>query len=128
MKDIKDIRAKINDIDSKMRELFIERMMCAKDVAEYKAAHGLPILDSKREAEVIEKNTSMLDSEELKPYYVNFLQGNMAVSRAYQDMLTEGVKVAYSGTAGAFAYIAACKLFPTARKVAFPNFESAYQA
>lgn len=126
MKDLNETRKEINRIDSEMRKLFSERMAAAKDVAEYKIAHGLPILDSQREAEVIERNAGLLDDEELRPYYVNFLQGNMAVSRSYQDMLINGMKVAYSGVAGAFAYIAACKTFPNARKISYGNFEEAY--
>ena len=39
-----------------------------------------------------------------------------------------GMKVAYSGTEGAFAHIAANKLYPNAKKVAFSDFSSAYQA
>lgn len=128
MKDLIEIRKDINRIDEEMRKLFSERMTAAKEVAEYKIAHGLPILDATREAEVIEKNTALLDDEDLRPYYVNFLQGNMAVSRSYQDMLVNGMKVAYSGVAGAFAYIAACKSFPNARKIAYGNFEEAYAA
>ena len=128
MKDLNEIRKEINRIDSEMRKLFSERMAAAKNVAEYKIAHGLPILDATRETEVIEKNAALLEDEELRTYYVNFLQGNMAVSRSYQDMLINGMKVAYSGVAGAFAYIAACKTFPNARKIAYGNFEEAYEA
>lgn len=128
MKDLNEIRKDINRIDGEMRRLFSERMAAAKEVAEYKIAHGLPILDADREAEVIEKNTALLEDEGLRPYYVNFLQGNMAVSRSYQDMLVNGMKVAYSGVAGAFAYIAASKTFPNARKVAYGSFEEAYAA
>ena len=128
MKDIKVIREEINEIDKRMRELFERRMAAAREVAEYKAAKGLPILDKEREARVIEMNASELASEELRPYYVNFLNSTMKVSRSYQDMLMKGMRVAYSGALGAFAYIAACKLFPSARKIAYPNFEEAYQA
>ncbi|MBE6536465.1 MAG: chorismate mutase [Ruminococcaceae bacterium] len=128
MKDLNEVRKEINEIDKQMRELFAKRMAAAHEVAEYKIAHGLPILDSARENEVIEKNASQLPDEQLRPYYVSFLQGNMAVSRSYQDMLTNGMKVAYSGVAGAFAYIAACKSFPNARKIAYANFEEAYNA
>ncbi len=128
MKDLNEIRKEINEIDAGIRELFSKRMAAAREVAEYKKAHGLPILDSARENEVIERNAALLSDEELRPYYVSFLQGNMAVSRSYQDMLMNGMKVAYSGVAGAFAYIAACKNFPNSRKIAHPNFESAYSA
>ena len=128
MNDIKDIRAKINEIDDKIRELFEERMAAAKDVAEYKRLHGLPILDKERERQVIENNVAKIKNDELRPYYVNFLQDTMAVSRSYQDTLLLGMKVGYSGVAGAFAYIAATKLFPTGRKISYPNFEAAYRA
>ena len=35
-----EIRAEIDKIDSKMKELFIKRMECARHVAEVKAATG----------------------------------------------------------------------------------------
>ncbi len=128
MRDIKDIRKDINEIDKEMRALFSRRMEAAREVAEYKSAHGLAILDGAREREVIENNASCLENEELRPFYVNFLQRTMEISRSYQDTLMNGMRVAYSGVAGAFAYIAACKLFPTSRKIAYPNFEAAYNA
>ncbi len=128
MRDIKDIRLTINEIDEKLAELFEKRMAAAAEVAEYKKAHGLPIKDSAREAEVIERNAKRIDDEEIRPYYVSFLQSLMDVSKGYQNMLNEGMKVAYSGVAGAFAYIASCKLFPTSRKIAYANFEDAYNA
>ncbi len=128
MRDLNEIRADINRIDSEMRTLFKERMEAAKEVAEYKSAHGIQILDPAREAAVIEKNSAMLESEELQSYYVKFLEDTMSVSRSYQDRLISGMKVAYSGERGAFAYIAATKLFPNARKIAYPNFSAAYDA
>ena len=128
MKDLNEVRKEINEIDENMRELFAKRMAAAREVADYKIAHGLPILDSARENEVIERNAARLDDEELRPYYVSFLQGNMAVSRSYQDMITNGMKVAYSGVEGAFAHIAATKTFPNSRKIAYGNFEEAYNA
>jgi chorismate mutase/prephenate dehydratase len=52
----------------------------------------------------------------------------MAISRAYQSRLLEGMKAAYCGTEGAFAHIATGKLFPTAQRVAYGNFTDAYRA
>ncbi len=128
MRDLSEIRVDINKIDADMRELFIKRMAAAKEVAEYKSAHGIQILDAAREASVIENNVALLECEELRPYYVNFLEDTMATSRRYQDMLISGMKVAYSGERGAFAYIAATKLFPNAVKIAYKNFSEAYEA
>ncbi len=118
----------INEVDGKMAELFIERMRAAEMVAEYKKQHGLKILDAAREEEVIRRNSERIEDPELRAYYVNFLRNNMEVSRSYQDKLMEGMRVAYAGTEGAFAHIATSQLFPTARKIAFGDFISAYRA
>lgn len=126
MKDIKDIRVEINDIDSQMRDLFSRRMELVKDVAEYKKSLGLQILDPEREQQVIDNNVAKLDSDELKPYYVDFLKSTMKVSRNFQRKLNEGMKVSYSGVKGAYAYIAAKRLFPDADIVSTPNFAAAY--
>lgn len=118
----------INEVDKEMAELFVKRMRAAELVAEYKKAHGLKILDEAREAEVVKRNSELVEDEELRPYYVSFIKDTMAVSRSYQDKLISGMRVAYCGTEGAFAHIATEKLFPTARKVAYGDFESAYRS
>jgi len=121
-------RKEINEIDAEMAKLFVRRMRAAEEVAEYKKERGLAIYDAAREDEVIKRNSQMVDDELLREYYVNFLQNNMAVSRAYQSRLIEGMKVAYAGTEGAFAHIATEKLFPSAKKLPFADFLSAYRA
>ncbi len=121
-------RKEINEIDAEMAKLFVRRMRAAESVAEYKKERGLAIFDAAREEEVIRRNSAMVEDEILRAYYVNFLQNNMAVSRAYQSRLLEGMKVAYSGAEGAFAHIATEKLYPSARKIAFGDFVSAYRA
>ena len=118
----------INDVDCKMRELFIKRMQAAEMVAEYKKERGLGILDSAREAEVISRNSESIEDDVIREYYVSFLKNNMSVSRAYQSRLMEGMRVAYSGTEGAFAHITAEKLYPSAKKVAYGSFKEAYRS
>ena len=46
---IKEARIKINEIDSKMIELFKERMNAVLDVLKYKKEHNLAVFDEKRE-------------------------------------------------------------------------------
>ncbi|MBQ8414931.1 MAG: chorismate mutase [Clostridia bacterium] len=121
-------RKEINEIDKEMAALFVRRMKAAEAVAEYKKQRGLAILDEARENEVIQRNSAFVEEDVIREYYVNFLRDTMAVSRAYQSRLMEGMKVAFSGTEGAFAHIAACKLYPTAKKVAFGDFSEAYRA
>ena len=121
-------RAIINEVDKEMAELFIRRMRAAEIIADYKKKHGLKILDEARENEVVRRNTDYVDDEELKPYYVSFIKDVMSVSRSYQDKLISGMRIAFCGTEGAYAHIASEKLFPSARKIAYPDFESAYRS
>lgn len=118
----------INDVDARMAELFVERMRAAEAVAEYKMERGLAIYDPIREDEVIRRNCEMIEDETLRSYYVNFLKSTMALSRSYQGKLMGGMRVAYSGTAGAFAHIATEKLYPDAQKISYDDFTSAYRA
>lgn len=118
----------INEVDKEMAELFVKRMRAAEMVAEYKKERGLAIYDELREEEVVRRNSALIEDEVLREFYLGFLRNNMAVSRAYQKRIMEGMRVAYSGTEGAFAHIAASKLYPTAEKIAFGDFASAYRA
>ena len=52
----------------------------------------------------------------------------MNISKSYQAGLTQGLKVAYSGVEGAFAHIAANKMFPNAKYYSYHNFEDAYKS
>ena len=128
MSSLTDSRNKINEIDKKMAKLFCERMAAVKVIAEYKKENGLSIFDKAREEEVIQRCSQLVENEELRSYYVTYLKNNMAISRAYQESILTGMKVAYSGTEGAFAHIATKKLFPTAQKISFPSFEDAYKS
>ncbi len=128
MEDLKKIREKITEIDNRMAGLFEARMQQVAKVAEYKRENGLPIYDPKRETEVIAKGEARVTDPELKPYYGQFLQDIMAVSRRYQARLLEGLRVAYCGIEGAFAHIAASRIFPMGQKIAYSGFPKAYEA
>lgn len=128
MSNLNDARQKINAIDKEMAKLFVERMKVSKEVAEYKMEYGLPIFDRVREEEVIKRNTELVTVEELKKYYVIFLQDLMDTSKLYQQELMQGLRVGYSGVAGAFGYIAARKMFNDAELISYPDFSTAYKA
>lgn len=128
MNKLDEARQKINEIDAEMAKLFENRMIAVEDVIKYKVEHGLPIFDSARENEVILKNSKYIENDNIREYYVNFLKETMNISKKYQSRLTEGMKVAYSGVEGAFAYIASNKMFPNANYISYHNFEEAYSA
>ena len=128
MTELENARKLINDTDKQMAELFVKRMDAVKQVAEYKRLHGMQVFDPQREAEVIARNSSLVENEELKSYYVSFLRGNMEISKSYQHRILEGMHIAFSGVKGAFAEVAAKKVFPDSVAVAFSDFKSAYNS
>ena len=77
----------INEVDKEMIALFLKRMEAAKLVAEYKKGNNMPILDSKREELLKEKNLGILDNKELEQYYLTFLEGMLTASKDYQKEL-----------------------------------------
>ena len=123
---LEEARKIINEVDEKMAELFIRRMKAAEMVYEHKKEYGLPIQDSQREAEVVEKNASRIQDSVLRGYYIDYLQHLISLSRSYQYRLQNGLKVAYSGVEGAFAHIAAGQIFPEAERVSCWDFKAAY--
>ena len=128
MEDLKDIRKQINEVDKKIAKLFEERMKLAKQVAYYKIKNALPIEDKVRERELIAKNSSYIQDDEIKEYYITFIQDLMNVSKKYQQRITSGMKVAYCGVEGAFAHIASKSIFNSQQLVSYPSFNEAYEA
>ncbi len=121
-------REEISRVDKEIAALFEKRMDAVRLVSEYKIEHGLPIFDADREAALIERNSSYITDDEVRPYYVDFLQNTMKVSRHFQSKLSDGMRIAFSGVEGAFAFIAAGKIFKRGVRVSFPDFQSAYQS
>ena len=128
MADIYDLRNKINDIDKNMAKLFEERMQIIKEVALYKKSNSMPVLDNNREDEIVNKNSKLISDDSIKSYYVNFIKDTMKISKKYQEKIIEGERVAYSGVEGAYAYLAAKKMFKNANLIPNKNFKKAYQS
>lgn len=128
MNQLDKARETINRIDREMAGLFSERMKAVRDVAAFKQERGLPIFDAEREKAVLARNAERYPDEETRPFYVSFLQDTMDISKRYQHRLLEGVHVAYSGVEGAFAEIAARRIFPDATHTGYPDFAAAYRA
>ncbi len=126
--ELKECRQGINEIDEEMAKLFEKRMNLAKKIAAYKKENGLPVRDPKREEELIKRNTGFISDEEIRSYYVSYMKSTLGVSCDYQEMRMKGMKVAYGGAEGAFANIAAKKLFPSARLVSMHDFTEAYKS
>ncbi len=128
MNDLQKARRIINETDVEMARLFERRMDAVRLVAAYKKERGLPVEDMGREEEIIKRNTALITDGDYRSYYVNFLQNTISLSKKMQHRLLDGMRVAYSGVEGAFANIAAERIFPDASCVACADFKAAYDA
>ena len=128
MMDLQQARDEIRAADEEMAKLFLRRMAAVSEVAAYKMEHGLPVFDGAQEEAVLQGRAALVEDDELRSYYVQFLRNTMDVSKQYQHRLMDGLRVAYSGVEGAFAHIAARRIFPDARSVPYASFEDAYHA
>ncbi len=118
----------IGETDKEIAALFEKRMAAVREVAEYKKERGLPVFDGAREDFLINKNLEYIENEEIKDFYVSFMKGTMDISKRYQHRILEGANVAYSGVEGAFAHIAAGRIFPDGKRISYPDFKAAYEA
>ena len=84
--ELKECRNKLDVIDSQLISLFCERMEVVQRVAEYKKEHDLPILNSGREKEILER-VRTLSGEEFAPYAQTLFETLLYVSREYQKTL-----------------------------------------
>jgi len=81
---LEELRKEIESIDDQMRDLFLKRMDISKKIGQYKKEHGLPILDLKREEELIKKYTMRLNEKSLVHSYEQFLIHLMKLSKDIQ--------------------------------------------
>lgn len=138
---LNELRMKIDEIDLKIKELFLQRMKVAESVAEAKSKTGDKILKPEREEELIRSLTADMDGEK-KLSYVSFLKKVMEVSRTFQyrKMLELGAelqlgfeeeetnidRVCYQGLPGSYSESAAANLFPNAERCSVDTFEDVF--
>ncbi len=147
--DLEQLRTQINEIDTKMVDLFVQRMQVAAEIASAKAEKHLPVLDKKREKLVLEKIMNQA-GEEFALYANTLYQTMFDVSRSYQagilqkdnDLLTQikarvqqplmefpkRAVVACQGTEGSYAARACGRLFDMPNMMFFESFENVFEA
>ncbi len=125
MRQLSEIREKIDAIDSQIVALYEARMQLTAEVAEYKLSVGKPVLDKVREKEKLAKVKDMVQEEENRYGVGELFEQVMALSRKrqYQMMIQHGQgrdmgfsqvdklpftthKVVYQGTEGAYSQLA----------------------
>ena len=147
--DLSEIRGRLDSIDSRLIELFAERMHTVAEVTAYKKEHGLPVLDTGREREILNRVT-LKAGDDLEHYAKLLYQTLFSVSRAYQaDQLhpasaltdelaraAEAVQpkmpsramVACQGTEGAYSQQACVRMFEYADILYMNSFNDVFNA
>lgn len=141
---LENVRKEIDKIDAELVPLLKKRMLCSLKVAEIKREQNLPILNEKREQEIID---SVFDAGgEFGSYIATVYREIMGVSKEAQqaelspigalagqivnakDGIKENIAVACQGIEGAFGSIAAKNLHPTGNIKHYTTFEDVFRA
>ena len=146
---LQDIRGQLDQIDDQLIGLFARRMRLVSDVAAYKKENGLPILDSGRERQIINR-VSLAAGDDLEHYAKLLYQTLFSVSRAYQarqllpkstlmseleraaenvrPRMPERVTVACQGTEGAYSQKITDRMFEFADILYMNTFNDVFNA
>ena len=144
--ELEELRKQIDIIDDELLSLFLKRMDISKKVSEYKLKEHIPILNQKREDEILNKMAG--EAGEYGDAAKTLFSVIMDVSRALQhrmigggeglrqlikDSLSHRIKpaprLACQGTQGAYSSIAGKNLFPDLSEINFyEQFEDVFTA
>ena len=147
--ELSDYRARIDQIDRQLVELFAQRMNTAAGIAAYKKEHGLPVLDPVREREKL-LDVAAQAPEDMRDYTASLYTMLFELSRCYQgrllgstspltteiqtaidqtpNLFPSNVSVACQGVAGAYSQLACDKLFKLPHIMYFASFEAVFAA
>ncbi len=84
--DLNEARSIINRADEQIVSALKERMRAVTEVARYKQAHNLPVLDEKREEKVLERVAAMA-GDDMSDMARELYKHIMALSRDYQTKM-----------------------------------------
>lgn len=92
MKELAELRLELDQLDREIVALFERRMAVSRQVAQYKLAHDLPVLDQGREAQVIASRAAMLSDASFAPALRALYETIMALSREAQEAYLREVR------------------------------------
>lgn len=140
--DLKDLRKQINEIDEQILSLFEKRMAVASQVADYKVKNGLPVFQSDREKEIIQKVRSNVSNglENGAEVLYNTIM-DISKSHQYQKLFSNSDvieyapfdysmvdKIACPGTYGSYSEIAAKQISSSADISFYNSFDEVFEA
>ncbi len=149
MSELEQLRGDIDAIDRQIVDLMKRRMETVAQVAEYKKANNMPVLDTSRERALLSK-VGQEAGEELADYVQSMSRTIMAASRSYENgtlgrgsKVYDGIKkameetpqlfpqrptVACQGIEGAYSQIACDRLFKAPSIMYFQSFDHVFKA
>lgn len=145
-----ELRQEIDAVDKRLVEDIKERMQVSAAIGQYKREHGIPVMDSKRERDVVHKIIDLANDPMLSSYYKVLYSLLFELSRSYQNklinendgafeeiryaiyntpqMFPKTAKVACQGVEGAYSMIACERLFNNPDIMYLGNFEGVFSA
>lgn len=85
MTELEKYRQLIDEIDTKIINLYEERMEVVKKVIQYKLDNNIAITDSNREDLMLKNNLNKIKNNEFKKYYSKVLNGYLTASKSMQE-------------------------------------------
>ena len=147
--DIKELRSKIDSIDTQLVQLFTQRMDAAAQIADYKKENNLPIFVPAREREILQ-DVAQKAGPEMANYTRVLYSMLFELSRSYQSkrnkeatalykQITDSIEntpklfpqtpmVACQGVEGAYSQIACEKIFKAPYIMYFKSFDGVFNA
>ncbi len=146
--DVKMLRERIDDVDGRLLELFVERMRLGEQIAAYKHENNLPVLNKEREREVLARAQEKAGDMESYTYqlFTTLIELNKArqtelysdpsrvrpliesALAAPEEVFPRTGTIACQGTEGANSQAACDKLLPRGNIVYLKSFEAVFDA
>ena len=82
-----ELRRQIDGIDEQLLELLAKRMRISREIGIYKKEHNMPILQSPRYSEILEKHSNMGEQMELNTDFVKNILKNIHEESVQQQMI-----------------------------------------
>ena len=145
--DLLELRNEIDKIDDELVPLLLKRMDVSRKVAQYKVEHGIPVLNEKREQEVLDLVASSCGEQggAMKTIFSSIMDSSRALqhkiigggqelrtsienAKRSKKLTANGEPIACQGVNGAYSGKAAEALFEDSPVIFHKQFEDVFEA
>ena len=144
--DLLELRNEIDKLDDELIPLLLKRMDISRQVAEYKVKNGIPVLNEKRELEILDDVASKCgeQGEAMKTVFSAIMDASRALQHKIiggdelrtlinsakngKNLTANGEPIACQGVQGAYSGKTAEALFPDSPIIFHKQFEDVFEA